>query len=380
MGKIRVLIITGTMEVGGIENQMMHLLRNADKDKFQLDFTSTLPNAYYKEEIESLGGKYIQIPYMGSHVFHYCRTLYHLMKYGEYDIVHSQELFHSGIVLLVAKAAGVKCRLAHAHNWRDDDGINTKRNFVRTVYNIIMRVLINHFSTVQIACSTWAGRFLYGNKTLQKETYRLVFNSVDTSRFLDNFEKREVGEFCEDGWINVLNVARVTTVKNQKFLIRIAEELRKRKRKIRILCAGNGDEDYERQVYELVEEKNLEEYILLLGVREDVDVLMRKSRAFILPSKYEGMPLVMIEAQAAGLPCISAETYSPEVDFGVGLIDWLSLSDDVSIWVDAVEKAVTKERIEKKVVENAIIEKQFDSKMFAKRICDIYEEDYGIRD
>ena len=156
--------------------------------------------------------------------------------------------------------------------------------------------------------------------------------------------------------------------------------MRKRKRKIRILCAGNGDEDYERQVYELVEEKNLEEYILLLGVREDVDVLMRKSRAFILPSKYEGMPLVMIEAQAAGLPCISAETYSPEVDFGVGLIDWLSLSDDVSIWVDAVEKAVTKERIEKKVVENAIIEKQFDSKMFAKRICDIYEEDYGIRD
>ena len=119
MGKIKVLIITGKMDVGGIENQMMHLLRNADRKRFQIDFTSTIPNGFYRTEIESLGGNYIQIPHMGRCVFRYCKALYHVMKNGRYDIVHSQELFHSGIVLAVAKAAGVRSRIAHAHNWCD---------------------------------------------------------------------------------------------------------------------------------------------------------------------------------------------------------------------------------------------------------------------
>lgn len=379
MKKIKVLIIAGTMGVGGIENQMMHLLRNADKEKFQIDFTSTIPDAYYRKEIESLGGKYIQIPHMGKHVLTYCRALYRVMKQGKYDIIHSQELFHSGIVLAVAKAAGVKSRIAHAHNWRDDDGIHTKRSLIRTVYNMIMRRLINSFSTVQIACSTWAGRFLYGNKGLKKNTYHLVFNSVDTSKFLDNYDQNETGEFCEDGWTNVLNVARITAVKNQKFLVKLGEEFCRRNKKIRILCAGNGDATYENQVRTLIREKKLEQYILLLGVRDDIDALMRKSKVFVLPSKYEGMPLVMIEAQAAGLHCVSADTYSPEVDFGIGLITWLSLDNAIKVWADAIEKAAAIGHPAKADVEKAVREKKFDSKLFAETICEIYEEDYNTR-
>ena len=376
MGKIRVLIITGKMDVGGIENQMMHLLRNADKERFQIDFTSTIPNGFYRAEIESLGGKYIQIPHMGRHVIRYCKALYHVMKEGRYDIVHSQELFHSGIVLSVAKAAGVRCRIAHAHNWCDSDGINTRRSLIRSLYNTVMRCLINWTSTSQIACSTWAGRFLYGEKTLKKTTYHLVFNSVDTGKFLDHYDRHEEGEFCEDGWSNILNVARITAVKNQIFLVNLADEFRKRKEKIRIICVGSGDEDYEKQVHKLVKDKQLEEYILFPGVRKDIDVLMRKAKAFILPSKYEGMPLVMIEAQAAGLPCISANTYSPEVDFGLGQICWLSLKKDISAWADAAERAINLKRPAKADVERAVSEKRFDSKMFAKTICDIYQNDY----
>ena len=376
MGKIKVLIITGKMDVGGIENQMMHLLRNADRKRFQIDFTSTIPNGFYRTEIESLGGNYIQIPHMGRHVFRYCKALYHVMKNGRYDIVHSQELFHSGIVLAVAKAAGVRSRIAHAHNWCDGDGISTKRSLIRSLYNSVMRSLINRTSTSQIACSTWAGKFLYGDKTLKKKAYHLVFNSVDTGKFLDNYDRHEEGEFCEDGWSNILNVARITAVKNQIFLVNLANEFRRRKEKIRIICVGNGDEDYEKQVHKFVKDKHLEEYILFPGIRKDIDVLMRKAKAFILPSKYEGMPLVMIEAQAAGLPCISANTYSPEVDFGLGQIRWLSLKEDISVWADAAEQAINSKRPAKAAVEQAVNEKCFDSKMFAKTICDIYQSDY----
>ena len=114
--------------------------------------------------------------------------------------------------------------------------------------------------------------------------------------------------------------------------------------------------------------------MLLLGVRKDIDVLARKAAAFLLPSLYEGMPLVMIEAQAAGLPCVTADTYSREVDFGIGYVAWLQLEQSASEWADAVEKAVSMGRADKKVVVNAVEKYGFDSRVFAERLCKLYEQ------
>lgn len=374
-------MVAGSMHVGGIENQLMHLARNADTNRFQIDFTSTMSDAFYKEEIETLGGKFILIPEMNwKKPIPYCKALYRIMKQGSYDIVHSHELFHSGITLFLAKLAGIPCRFAHAHNWCDDDGTGRKRSLLRSVYNIAMRALINHFSTIQIACSSWAGKFLYGEKKLKKSSYHLVYNSVDTKVFLDKYEQKESNESCiEDGWKNIINVARISAVKNQVFLVKIANELRKRGSKIRILCAGNGDDSYVAEIHKEIKENNLDNYIQLLGVRNDVAVLMRKSHAFVLPSKYEGMPLVMIEAQASGLPCVSANTYSPEVDFGINLVTWLSLDAGVEVWADALEDAVNKKRASKDMIEAAVKENNFDSRMFAQTLCGLYEEDYKAK-
>ncbi|MDR9825498.1 glycosyltransferase, partial [Vibrio sp. FNV 38] len=101
-------------------------------------------------------------------------------------------------------------------------------------------------------------------------------------------------------------------------------------------------------------------------------IIMRKSSAFLLPSLYEGMPLVLIEAQASGLPCVTADTYSREVDFGIGTVDWLDLDEGVSVWADAVERATEKGRANKKDVVAAIEKGGFDSKMFAEKICKLY--------
>lgn len=381
MKKIKVLMVAGSMNVGGLENQLMHLARNADKEKFQIDFTSDMPGAFFREEIESLGCKFILIPPMNwKNPKPYCNALLQIMKEGQYDIVHSHELFHSGITLYIAKKAGVPCRFVHAHNWCDDDGTGRRTSAIRKIYNSVMRTSINHFSTVQIACSTWAGKFLYGEKKLKNQSYHLVFNSVDSAKFLDRYENIESGEFCEqDDWKNIINVARISAVKNQTFLVDIADELRRRNRKIRILCAGNGDDCDVEAVRRKILDRDLGEYIKLLGTRKDIDVLMRKSSAFVLPSKYEGMPLVMIEAQASGLPCVSADTYSPEVDFGIGTVTWLSLESGVSVWADALEKAVMKERAPKAEVAKVVQDKRFDSKMFAQTLCNLYQEDYHIR-
>jgi glycosyltransferase EpsF len=371
--KIKALIITGTMHLGGIENQLMHLLRNADASRFQIDYTSTIQDAYYRSEIESLGGQYLVIPHMShTNPFPYCKSLYRIMKNGRYDVVHSHELFHSGIVLLVASLAGVPVRIAHAHNWQEGDGTGKRKSLLRRVYNTVMRWLILSCSTHQLACSSLAGKFLYGEKCTGKDSYHLVFNSVDTAKFLDLYDQKETGEFC-DGWCNVLQVGRVTCVKNQLFLTEIAAEFKRRGRKIRILCAGSGDAAYTAQVNHEITEQNLQEYMHLLGNRSDIDVLMRKANAFVLPSRYEGMPLVLIEAQASGLPCVAADTFSHEVDFETGKLRWLPLDGDAAAWADAIEDAVSAGRSDKIRVMQAVAEKRFDSRMFAETLCEIYQ-------
>jgi glycosyltransferase EpsF len=235
-----------------------------------------------------------------------------------------------------------------------------------------MRWLILCFSTIQISCSSAAGEFLFGKKTVKKDTYHLLFNSVDTREYIENYDTEETGEFCEAEWINVLHVGRVYEVKNQQFIAEIAEEFKKRNKNIRILCAGNGNQEYMSKVQEVINSKELQKYMKMLGVRKDISALLRKSKAFILPSLYEGMPLVLIEAQASGLHCVSADTFSKEVDFGIGGVEWLSLQSGAPKWADAIETAIEKGRKEKKEVVNAIEEKGFDSRIFTQRLCEIY--------
>lgn len=375
MKQIKVLIIAAKMDVGGIENQLMHLLRNADRSRFRIDFTTTMDDPYYKAEIESLGSKCIRIPAPHERFYiPYCKALYRIMKEEQYDIVHSHELFHSGMVLRIAKAAGVPQRFVHAHNWSDAAGANAKTSLVRRMYNRLMQREILACGTHFAACSTYAGRFLYGEKMLEKPNYHLVYNSVDTSKFIRNYDITETGEFCGDGWINVLQVGRFSDVKNQLFTAEIARELKQRGQRIRILCAGNNGNEYETRVRGAIEQYGLHEHMLLLGVRDDIDVLMRKSKAFLLPSVYEGMPLVMIEAQAAGLSCVTADTYSHEVDFGLGNVSWLSLNQSASEWADAVEYATTQERLPKEAVSGAVNRGGFDSAIFAQKICKLYED------
>lgn len=371
--RIKVLILVGSMSVGGIQNQVMHLLRHADKTKFQIDFTTTEKDPFYKDEIESLGGRCIHIPATeGKHFLRYCKAIYHVMKDGGYDIVHSHELFHSGMVLLTARLAGVKHRFVHAHNWFDGVSLSDKVPFKRKAYNRVMQKLIQINGTEFIACSSLAGKFLYGEKITKQENYHLVYNSVDTRKFIDLYDKHETGEFCDE-WTNVLQVGRFTPVKNQLFTAEIAKELKRRGRKIRILCAGNTGGVYEDQVKAKIKEYGIEKEMLLLGVRKDIDVLMRKSSAFLLPSEYEGMPLVLIEAQASGLPCVVADTFSREVDFGIGTVNWLNLDDGIDCWTNAVENAASKRRADKTSVEKAIEAGCFDSVLFAGKVCGLYE-------
>lgn len=371
--KFKVLVVAGPMEIGGLENQLMYLIRNANKDEFHFDYTLYDKSAYYSDEIERLGGESIAIPNTdGIHFFKYCRALYRVLKNGEYDIVHSNELFHSGLVLLTAKLAGVKHRFVHAHNIAE--GVGEKPSFVRRFYNAVMRFLILRCATEFCACSTPAGEFLYGKGITEKENFHLIFNSFEASAFTDNYDNVETGEFCDGEWKNVIQVSRFSEVKNQLFTADIASVFKGKGKKIRILLAGDDNNEYGALVKEKVLKNGLQDYVLILGARSDVASLERKSSAFLLPSLYEGMPLALIEAQATGLPCVVADTFSREVDFEIGGIEWVKLSENADFWAEAVERAVNKSRAQKRDVVNAVKRKGFESSAFSDKIFDLYKK------
>lgn len=364
--KIKVLMVAGSVNVGGIENQLMHLLRQANKTKFQIDFTTTEEHPFYQDEIESLGGHCIRIPATeGRHFLRYCKALYGVIKDGGYDVVHSHELYHSGMVLLTARLAGVKCRFVHAHSSNQGRG-----NLIRRAYNWLMRRLILQNATEFLACSSLSARFLFGDSVIGRKNYHLIVNSVETARFLPTEERTASTDKVP---LEILQVGRFADEKNFLFSVLIAEECRRRGDRFRFLFVGNNGEKYESAVRQLIAEKDLEDTVCLLGIRKDVDQLVKRADAFLLPSKYEGMPLTLIEAQTAGLPCVVADRFSHEVDFGIGNVDWLRLEDGAAAWADALERAIAKGRASRQIVVSAIEAGGFDSGAFAKKICDLYE-------
>ena len=370
MKKTKVLIVAGAMDMGGLENQLMHLIRNADKTQFQIDYTNTTETPFYKDEIEALGGRCVYIRGTeGFHFFRYCRALKKIIKEGGYDVVHSHELFHSGLVMLTAKRSGVKGRIAHAHSSNQDYG----HNYIRHFYDSVMRWLILHCGNMYLACSSVAAEFLYGKKIFDNPNYHLVVNSVDTQKFLAPLPGNIVNEFSKDGWKNVIQVGRFSVEKNYLFTCDIAKALMNSGEKIRILCVGNNGEEYEKQVRQKIDELGISDHMVLLGVRKDIDILMKKADAFILPSIYEGMPLTLIEAQSSGLPCVVSDNFSHEVDFGVGMVQWLKLEDGAEQWAKALSIAISAKRVDKELIETAINEKGFDSRSFAKKLCEYYQ-------
>lgn len=369
MKKTKVLIVAGSMTSGGQENQLMHIIRNADKEKFQIDFTSTEKDAFYKEEIESLGGRYYHIPHFSAkRPLRYCSAVYKILKNGGYDAVHSNELFHSGIVAAVAKLAKTPVRISHSHSGSESCGDNV--GFLRKIYRRAMRCLINSCSTKRVACSTIAGKFLFG----EGKPFDLLYNSVETEKFtsLYDIEIKE-NEYHSDGKKAILHAGHVVPLKNQAFLIETAKVLKSRNSNVHIYCAGYGEQDYVDFLNNKIAEFGVEDYITLIGLHKDVPMLMKKADAFVLPSKFEGMPLTVIEAQASGLPCVLADTFSHEVDFGLGLLDWHSLDEGAEQWAVALENAVNVQRADKADVIKAINNGGFDARLYAQKIMKLYQ-------
>ena len=358
---IRVLHIVGGMDRAGAETMVMNLYRNIDRSKVQFDFLYFKSKVCdYDSEIEQLGGKIHKI--VARNPMHRFFKTYKFLKSTNYQIVQAHTLFNIGLNLLAAKLAGVPIRIAHSHNTSSSGS-----GLVSKIYKGFSRFLIANYSTHFIACGDAAGKFLFSSKK-----FAVLPNSIDVDYFHQiGIEEKEYIEKkfnLNKSTLKLIQVGRLQKVKNHQFTLAVCEELKKKKVDFHLYIVGQGI--LEEQIKGSIAQKGLQSNVSMLGVRSDVPQLMAGADLHIMPSIHEGFPVVLVEAQAIGIHSLISNQISNEVDFGLGLIDFVSISHGVINWVDFILKQ--KSKIENLNHATIIKEKGYDAKSNANRLLEIY--------
>lgn len=304
----RILQVVSILNRGGIENMLMNLYRNMDRKKIQFDFVAHHNiKGQFDDEIKALGGRIFYSPnYNVLNHFRYKKWWKNfLQEHPEYKIVHSHSYTKASVHLKVAKKLGL-ITIVHSHS----------ASYSKGVKGIIERISQKSISSIPdylFACSQKAGEWLYGEKCVRNENYVVLNNAIDCEKYKYNSENRknirqELN--IEDKFI-VGHVGSFSIPKNHRYLLNIFSEIKKKKENAVLLLVGDGvlRTEIERKISNL----NLQGDVIMTGVRSDVSLLMQAMDCFVFPSLYEGLPVTVIEAQAAGLPCVLSNTITDEV-------------------------------------------------------------------
>lgn len=326
---IKVLHVVGAMNMGGTETMLMNVLRSIDTKQVEFHFVSfSEKEAYYDQEIKKLGGKIIYINKATS-----VKCFREVMrKYGPYDVIHSHTLFNCGIANLAAKLEKIPIRIAHAHTTLDDSS-----NLIRKVYIKLMQLLIKINSTHYLACSQAAADYLFGYNSTQLSKYKYIPNMIDYDVLLKPNEQKLLNfkkKYQLENHLVIGHVGRMTESKNHRFLVEIIDRIKDVRPDALLLLVGDGilKEELLRQV----KERELEDYVVFTGLQKDVSSAFYNMDVLVFPSFFEGLGLVLLEAQLCGVPCIVSEAIQPEADLKMGLMTNLYLKDGVSKWCETI--------------------------------------------
>lgn len=329
---IRVLQILHSMNRGGAENALMNYYRHIDRTKVQFDFLLSDPDhTLFEDEITSLGGRIYRIPRLTlKSMFSYCNAIRSFLKaHPEYRIVHSHTSSKSVIPLGIAKSCGVPVRIAHSHAAKSAKGI-------KGVMQQILMPLLKFTATDRLACGNDAAIWLYGQKAFDNGETRVFKNVIETSKFKLNFETRNkirASLGISEDTLLIGNVARLCYQKNQKFAIAILKELVDLNQNTALAFLGTGDDDL--MLRSLARDLGIENQVRFVGVVPNTYDYYQAFDIFLLPSLYEGLPLVLTEAQISGLRCVSSDTVDHNSDI-TGLVKFVSLDLSAKEWAKII--------------------------------------------
>ena len=319
---IRILHIVTHMNRGGLETMIMNYYRHIDRNKVQFDFLVHRKSyADYDAEIESLGGIIHRLPPLNPFSFKYRAALNHFFAaHKEYQIVHCHLDCMAGFPLKFAQKNGIPTRIAHSHSSNQDKNL-------KYPLKLYYKKKIPKYSTVQMACSDAAGKWMFGgypftviNNAIDTELYRY---SVDTR----NAVRNELG--IDNNAKVVGHVGRFCPVKNHSFLLEVFAKIKEQLPSAVLLLVGDGE--LRANIESKIQTMGLSDSVIMTGVRSDVPHLLQAMDVFLFPSLYEGLGISVIEAQTAGLPCVVSHTVPPECMI-TNLVQKISLDETVAVW------------------------------------------------
>lgn len=330
----RILHAVGVLDRGGIETWLLHLLRRADRQRLQLDFLVHSPHpGVYDDDVRALGGTIHRCPHV-AHPWRYAAAFARIVRdTGPYDIVHSHVHHFSGYVLRLAARAGIRGRIAHSHS--DTAALDPRANPARRGYLALMRRWLGRYATHCLAASRRSATALYGQRSSADPRVRVLHCGVALEPFAAPVDRGAIraalglaaGDFV------VGHVGRFAEQKNHPFLIAIFAAIAAREPRARLLLVGDGP--LRPAIARHVASAGLADNVVFTGSRPDVPALMRGAMdAFVLPSLHEGLALVGVEAQAAGLPVILSDALTEEVAIVPPLIHRLSLARPAADWAE----------------------------------------------
>jgi glycosyltransferase involved in cell wall biosynthesis len=318
---MRILHVVGKLDYGGVETWLVQVLRHIDRRKYQMDFlVHTADPGAYDEEVRALGSRVIPCLNPSNPLQYAWNFRRALREHGPYDVVHSHIHHYGGYVLLLAMMAGVSVRIAHSHS--DSRAMAGAEGLARLAYLKTMQVMIGIFATSGLAVSSEAGDQLFRkNWRNYPEQWQLQHLGIDLSRFdipVDRNSLRRAIGIPRNAYV-IGHVGRFAASKNHAFLVEIAREAVRMEPRSFFLLVGDGP--LRVAIEEKVRSYGLTEHFKFAGVRPDVPALMKNAMDILLfPSLFEGLPVTLLEAQAAGLMSVISDVVSREADLVPGLI------------------------------------------------------------
>jgi glycosyltransferase involved in cell wall biosynthesis len=331
----RILHIVGGMNRGGVETWLMHVLRHIDRARYHMDFlVHTTEPCAYDDEIRALGSKIIPCLHP-SKPFTYTKKLRAILQEGQYDVVHSHVHHFSGWTLRTAAQAGVPVRIAHSHS--DTSSVQARASLPRRAYLTLMHRWMHQYATRKLSVSRQAAGALFGRHWAVDADHQLLYYGIDLSPFAVDYASRQLRASLgipESAFV-IGHVGRFSEVKNHAFLIKIAAEICQREPDVYFLLVGDGP--LRPQIEQQATQAGLNGRVIFAGLRDDVArIMLGAMDCFLLPSLYEGLGIVLIEAQAAGLPCVYSDVVPQEAAVVPQLVQTMSLSQPAAGWAQAV--------------------------------------------
>ncbi|NLX95775.1 MAG: glycosyltransferase family 1 protein [Rhodopirellula sp.] len=337
---IRVAQVLAGMAPGGIETWLVRVLRHIDRQRFQIDFI-THPDGpcFYDEEVLLLGSRIIRCP-SAKRAWAYGRALSRTFRReGGYDVVHSHLHHYSGFVLRIAARAGVPVRIAHCHS--DTSAAQAGAGFLRRLYLNRTKRWIDRYATLGLSVSPAAGAALFSTWNVDPR-WRVLYCGIETDAFHATVDKqafrRNLG-LPPDALV-IGHVGTFREPKNHVFLVEVAAAVMAREPRAHLLLVSDGP--LRPAIESKVRQLGIADRTVFAGqVASTVSFLRGAMDVFVFPSLWEGLPLSVVEAQAAGLPCVISDVVTPDVIVAKAMVERLRLTAPVEQWAQAVLRLLT---------------------------------------